>query len=297
MKVLVIGKEGQLARSLVERARDADGIEIVAAGRPEADMEAPGAIARAIESAAPGAVVNAAAYTAVDRAEDEPGRAFRINRDAAGEAAAAARAVGAMFIQVSTDYVFDGRESHAYAEDAPTNPLGIYGRSKLEGEQLVRTETPNHLIVRTAWVYSAFGRNFVKTMMELARERDSVRVVDDQWGNPTSAGDLADGLLRILGRWAEGGRTGLGETYHLAGTGETNWHGFASFILAHCAELGLPSASAVPIPSEEWPTKAERPRNSTLDSGKFERDFDFRMPDWRLSARRVVERLAGSEEG
>jgi dTDP-4-dehydrorhamnose reductase len=296
MKVLVTGKHGQLARSLVERSRNRDDLEMVTVGRPEADLEIPGAVARAIQTAAPDVVINAAAYTAVDLAEDEPDKAFRINRDAAGEAAAAARSAGARFIHVSTDYVFDGRGSEPYAEDAPTNPLGVYGRSKLGGEEQVRQEAHDHLILRTAWVYSPFGRNFLKTMMTLARDRDSLSVVDDQWGNPTSAEDLAEGLLHIVEHWSEGRRTGLGETYHLAGTGDTNWHEFAAFILAQCATLGLRSARALPIPSEAFPTKAERPRNSRLNSGRFARDFEFIMPDWRLSARRVIERLADRGE-
>ena len=296
MKVLVTGRHGQLVESLVERAREQDGIRIVTAGRPEADMETPGAIGAAIRAAAPDAVINAAAYTAVDLAEDEPDRAFRVNEDAACEVAAAAHGLGIPLIQISTDYVFDGGASRPYAEGAATNPLGVYGRSKLAGEQRVRGETGDHLILRTAWVYSPFGRNFAATMMRLARQSDRVSVVADQIGNPTSALDLADGLLHLLARWAGGYRTGLGETYHLAGSGEASWHRFAAEIFEQCARLRVPSAEAVPIRTEDWPTRAVRPRNSRLDSGKFARDFGFAMPAWQDSVRAIVPRLAGRED-
>ena len=171
MKVLVTGTEGQLARSLIEKSADWPELDLIAVGRPEADLEVPGSVARAIESQRPDAVVNAAAYTAVDQAEDEPERAIRINADAAGEAAAAARKIGASIIQLSTDYVFSGDEPGAYREDSPTGPIGVYGRSKLAGEEQVRGNNPDHLIVRTAWVYSPFGRNFVKSIMNLLVQR------------------------------------------------------------------------------------------------------------------------------
>lgn len=221
MRVLVTGKEGQLVKSLLERSQGRKGIELSALGRPDLDLETFGSAAQAIARFAPDVVINAAAYTAVDQAEDEPERAFRINGDAAGEVAAAARAAGARIIQISTDYVFDGGGEGSYSEDAPVNPLGIYGRSKLAGEEQVRSNNPDHAIVRTAWVYSPFGKNFLKTMIALGHSRDLVTVVADQYGNPSSALDLADGLLAILDRWSAGG-AGLGETYHLAGTGSAS---------------------------------------------------------------------------
>jgi dTDP-4-dehydrorhamnose reductase len=292
MRVLVTGREGQLVRSLIERAQSADDIEIIAAGRPQADMELPGSIGRAIAEAAPDVVINAAAYTAVDRAEDEPDRAFRINAVAAGEAAEAARGAGAPIIQISTDYVFDGNSSQPYAEDDPTGPIGAYGRTKLDGEVRVRVATPDHLILRTAWVYSPFGGNFLKTMMTVAQRNPVVRVVADQQGNPSSALDLADGLLAILDRWRDGDRTGVGETYHLAGSGDTNWAEFARSIFEECRALGLPAAEVSPITTGEWPTKAARPANSRLDCSKFAMHFNYRMPEWRQSARDIVRRLA-----
>jgi dTDP-4-dehydrorhamnose reductase len=292
VKILVTGSQGQLARSLVERGEGRPGIELVVAGRPALDLERPGSAAAIVAAAAPDVVINAAAYTAVDQAEDEPDRAMRINGDAAGEVAAAARAAGAAVIQISTDYVFDGRADQPYAEDAPANPLGAYGRSKREGELRVRAENPRHLIVRTAWVYGPFASNFVKTMLRIAATRDKVTVVDDQVGNPSSALDLADGLLAIIDRWGQGRTTGIGETYHLAGSGEASWSEFASAIFAECRKLGLPAPEVQPIASQDWPTKAVRPANSRLDCRKFAGDFGFAMPEWRQSLRTVVDRLA-----
>ena len=288
-----MGRQGQLARSLVERAAGREDLELVAVGRPELELEVPGSVARAIAHASPNVVINAAAYTAVDQAEDEPDRAFRINANAAGEIADAAREAGAAVIQISTDYVFDGHSAEPYGEDAATNPLGVYGRSKLAGEEQVRAANSDHLIVRTAWVYSPFGRNFVKTMMAAARDRDVLTVVDDQIGNPTSALDLADRLLAIVDSWRDGRLIGVGETYHLAGAGSTSWCGFAQAIMEHCRALGLPAAEVRPIRTEDWPTKAVRPRTSTFDCRKFVRDFRFTMPQWRDSLPAVVERIAG----
>jgi dTDP-4-dehydrorhamnose reductase len=236
-------------------------------------------------------VINAAAYTAVDQAEDEPQKASRINGEAAGEVAAAALEAGASVIQISTDYVFDGRAEGEYAPDETTSPLGAYGRSKLLGEELVRAASPNHAIVRTSWVYSSYGKNFVKTMMALAESRDEVGVVADQFGNPSSAHDLADGLLAMLARWATDPKAGLGETFHLAGTGTTSWFDFAAATFEQCARLGVPAARVMPIRTANWPTRAERPRNSALDSSKFAATFGYRMPRWRDSLSSVVSRL------
>jgi len=295
MKILVTGAEGQLARSLVERSQFHPAVELVAIGRPDLDLAVPGAAAAAIRSVQPQIVINAAAYTAVDKAEDEPDLAFRINAEAAGEVAEAAAAVGAAVIQVSTDYVFDGSREGPYDEAAPTAPLGVYGRSKLEGEQRVRAANPRHAIVRTAWVYSPFGSNFVKTMMNAARTRDLLTVVDDQIGSPTSALDLAEGLLRMIAIWAEDRDRGLGATYHLGGAGQTSWCGLAQAIMAECAKRSLPAAEVHPIATSDWPTRAKRPANSVLNSGKFVRTFGFEMPAWRDSVAVVVSRLAEPE--
>ncbi|MEO8453811.1 MAG: dTDP-4-dehydrorhamnose reductase [Sphingomicrobium sp.] len=294
MKVLVIGSSGQLARSLVERAQGRAGIELVAVGRPQIDLEIPDSAARAVAAAGPDVVINAAAYTAVDQAEDEPVRAYRINAEAAGEIAAAT-AGNARLIHISTDYVFDGRAEGAYAEDAATSPLNVYGQGKLAGEANVRSANPEHVIVRTSWVYSPFGHNFVTAMMAAAECKDRLTVVDDQRGCPTSALDLADGLLRIIDAWGRRSRTGQGETYHLTGTGPTSWCGFAQAIMDERRTHGAKAAAVASIESKDWPTRAERPRNSVLDCGKFRRDFGFALPEWRPSLAGIIGRLAQQE--
>jgi dTDP-4-dehydrorhamnose reductase len=293
MKVLVTGREGQLVTSLLERSHGRKNVELTALGRPDLDLETPGSAAEAIARFAPDVVINAAAYTAVDQAEDEPERAFRINGGAAGEVAAAARAAGARIIHISTDYVFDGQREGAYPEDAPVCPLGVYGRSKLAGEEQVRSNNPDHVIVRTAWVYSPFGKNFLKTMIALGASRDLVTVVADQYGNPSSALDLAAGLLAIVEGWTED-KAGLGETYHLAGTGSASWYDFAGFIFDELRRQGLPSAEVQPLSTSDWPTKAVRPQNSRLECAKFARDFGFNMPHWQSSTAEAIRRLAAA---
>lgn len=295
MKILVTGHDGQLVKSLLERSRDS-AHRIVAVGRPELDLARLETITPAIERASPDLVINAAAYTAVDQAEDEPELAYRINAEAAGELAAAAHQAGARIIQISTDYVFGGASASPYGEDAPTNALGVYGRSKLEGEEAVRSANRDYVIVRTAWVYSPFGRNFVKTMLKLAADRESLGVVSDQQGNPSSALDLADGLLRLISAWEAGASKGLGETYHLAGTGSTTWDVFAREVFAVSSSLSGPSAEVRSIRTEDYPTRAARPRNSCLDCSKFERDFGYRAPAWQTSTAEVVRRLLSDGE-
>ncbi|MFN3943475.1 MAG: dTDP-4-dehydrorhamnose reductase [Allosphingosinicella sp.] len=292
MKILVTGETGQLAQCLRERAAGQVDLRLATLGRPALDLEDGESIFRAVRDMCPDVVINAAAYTAVDQAEDEPDRAFRINGAAAGEIALAAREAGARIIQISTDYVYDGRSDAAYDESAQVNPLGVYGQSKLDGEMRVRGANPEHVIVRTAWVYSPFGKNFLKTMMRLAADRDEVSVVDDQHGNPSSALDVADGLLALLRTWRTRPGAGLGGTYHLAGTGETSWCGFAQAVFDACERNGLPSATARPIGTEAYPTKAVRPRNSRLSCVKFRRDFGYEAPNWRASANTTVARLA-----
>lgn len=285
MKILVIGRHGQLAQSLAERG----GEEVMFAGRPELDLATPGSAEAAIIAALPDLVINAAAFTAVDLAETEEEAAMRINAEAAGEVAAAAYALGVPVIHISTDYVFDGRAAAPYAEDAATGPLGAYGRTKLAGEEAVRAANPDHLILRTSWLFSPFGRNFVRTMVELGRARDTFSVVDDQQGNPTSAFDLADAILLVARRLANGERTGMGQTYHLAATGIASWFDLAVAVQEEAAT----GATVVPIATADWPTPAARPAYSALDCSKFARDFHHVMPDWRGSLRPIVARLTG----
>lgn len=292
MRILVTGQVGQLARSLAEQAAKHPRLEIITTARDLVDLSSAGSVAAAIAAVRPGLVINTAAYTAVDLAEDEPALAFRINAEAAGEAAAAAREAGAAIIQLSTDYVFDGEASEPYREDAPVNPLSVYGRSKLAGEEAVRSANPEHLILRTAWVYSPFGRNFVKTIMAAAQGRDSLEVVDDQHGCPTSALALADMILTLAERRRQGDDAGLGETYHLAGSGPASWFELAGEVMRHCQRLGLPSADVRPITSAERPAKAVRPSYAVLDCSKIDGDLGVCLPEWRQSLAETVERLA-----
>ena len=290
MKILVIGKSGQVARSLAERAEFHPALDIVAVGRDRADLEVQGAVAGIIAGERPDLVINAAAYTAVDQAEDEPERAFRVNAEAAGEIASAASDAGARLIHLSTDYVFDGTSETPYPENAPTNPLAVYGQSKLAGEDQVRSHHPGATIVRTAWVYSPFGRNFVKTMMGLGGERDRINVVDDQHGSPTSAIDLAEGLL-ILCRHSD---SAGGRTFHLAGSGTATWFDVASHVMAERERHSLPAAKVAPIGTADWPTRVARPANSVLDCSAIEQAFGIRLPDWHESVAETVVRIARS---
>jgi dTDP-4-dehydrorhamnose reductase len=287
MRVLVTGARGQVARSVVECAADMPELEVIAVGRPDLDLERPGSADRLISAVVPDVVINAAAHTAVDDAEREPQRAYRINAEAAGEVAAAALEHGAAIIQISTDYVFDGAAAEPYDESAVPDPLNVYGKSKLAGEEQVRAANPRHVIIRTAWVYSPFGRNFVKTIMKAAETRDTLTVVDDQRGSPTSALDLAGALLHMLQ-----GELAFGEIYHVAGCGSTSWCGFAEAIMEDCRRLGLAAADVQPIASADWPTAARRPVNSALNSFRFEHDFGYSMPRWEESLPGIIGRIS-----
>jgi dTDP-4-dehydrorhamnose reductase len=291
MRILVTGRDGQVARALAERSAN-HGHTLIFAGRPELDLSEPETIRDTVARIAPDVVVSVAAYTAVDKAEEEEALAMRINGEGPGHLAEAARKIGARIIHLSTDYVFDGSGDRPWREDDPAGPLGAYGRSKLAGEAAVRQAAPDHhLILRTAWVYSPFGANFVNTMLRLAETRDEVRVVDDQFGNPTSALDIADAVLAICDRWEEDPATGSGQTCHLAGTGQTNWAGFASHVFDVSARFGGPSARVTGIPTSDFPTPARRPANSRLDTNRFAETFGWRAPEWRGSVEKVVRRL------
>jgi len=278
VRILVTGRNGQVARSLAERAQGR--AEIVLVGRPDLDLENPAGFAPLLKSVAPDMVINAAAHTGVDQQEDEPERAFRINAEAPAELARLTRLAGIPIVQVSTDYVFDGRSARPYVETDGPDPQTVYGRSKLAGEDAVRSGNPDHLVVRTAWVVSRYGRNFVKTMLSLAATRDRLQVVSDQFGNPTEAHALADGLLAaaVFRRDKGGFPRGL---YHLAGQGRASWFDLACHVLETSARLGGPSAFVDPVSSGQWPAKAARPGNSELNSDAFHDDFGFRAGEWR----------------
>jgi dTDP-4-dehydrorhamnose reductase len=290
--ILVAGKTGQLARCLAQEARRR-GTPLVAVGRPELDLTQPELLARAVEAHAPGAIVNAAAYTAVDKAEAEPALAMAVNRDGAGALAAAAARLGVPFLHVSTDYVFDGRKESPYVEEDAPSPLGAYGRSKCDGEAAVRGACPAGVILRTSWVYSPFGQNFVSTMLRLAATREKVQVVDDQHGAPTAAFDLASTILDLVERLTAAPRgRDTGGIYHLAADGETTWHGFAAAIFAGWARRGHRVPVLEPITTPQYPTAARRPPNSRLDCSKIARVFGLRLPPWRSSLERCLDELA-----
>jgi len=289
MRLLVAGASGQLAHALVQRSRQLAGVTVIALGRPQLDLLDPASISHALDATRPDVVINAAAYTAVDKAESDAAAAFALNRDGAGALAAAAGAVGCPIIHVSTDYVFDGNKAGAYVEDDATNPMGVYGRSKLEGEAAVAAANARHVILRTAWVYSAHGHNFLKTMLRLARERPELRVVADQLGNPTFAPHLADAILAIA---AQIGSARLWGVYHATATSETTWHGFAAAIIAAANPLGVPQVRVVPITTADYPMPARRPANSCLDCSKLERAFGLRLPPWQRGLAECVAELA-----
>ena len=294
MKLLVTSRTGQVAASLVERAQGFPDHALLAAGRPDLDLAVLGSPASLIYAVRPDVVINTAAFTAVDAAEDYPDEAYRINAEAAGEIAAASASAGARLIHLSTDYVFDGKSDRPYCEDDPVAPLGVYGKSKLAGEVAVRLALPGATILRTAWIYSPFGHNFVRTMVRLAGERDEVSVVDDQHGNPTSAFDLADAILALVARWSSGDAVGEGETYHLVGPDAISWAGLAARVMGQLRALGQPAAGVRPIASADWPTKAPRPTNSTLDTAKYRRDVGAALPSLDASLEHVIRRLVAA---
>jgi len=302
LKVLVLGARGQLSRSLAE-ASGRHGIEVAAAGLPELDLRDKASVDDGIARAAPGVVVNAAAYTAVDRAEGEPEAARAVNAIGAGHVAAACEQRAIALVHLSTDYVFDGRKTAPYVESDAAAPLSAYGRSKLEGEQRVAAACSRHVILRTAWLYSPFGQNFAKTMLRLGASRPEISVVDDQIGCPTYAPHLADAILSIsrsiLRAEMEVPRWGV---FHAANAGETTWCGFAREIFRCSQRLGGPAPTVRAIASAEYPTAAKRPANSRLDCGKLSRVFGLALPDWRTGTADCVRRLlneaaVGTEAG
>jgi dTDP-4-dehydrorhamnose reductase len=289
MRLLVAGKSGQLAHTLVARAQRLAGVSITALEPPQLDLLDAASLARALDSTRPDVVINAAAYTAVDKAESNAAAAFALNREGAGALAAAAKDAGCPIIHISTDYVFDGLKSGAYVEQDAANPMGVYGRSKLEGEATVAAANARHVILRTAWLYGAHGHNFLKTMLRLARERPELRVVADQHGNPTYAPHLADAILAIAARLGSGQPWGV---YHATAAGETTWHGFASAIIAAAGPLGVPQVPVLSITTADYPTPARRPANSCLDCGKLERVFGPRLPPWQQGLAECIAELA-----
>jgi dTDP-4-dehydrorhamnose reductase len=288
--ILVAGKGGQLARCLLDAAVLRN-LPMVAVGRPELDLETGEGIDRVMAAVGPSAIVNAAAYTAVDGAEAEPERAFRVNCGGAALLADSAARRGIPFIQISTDYVFDGSKRSPYREDDIPAPLNVYGSSKLASETAVLKACPRAAVIRTSWVYSPYGNNFVRTMLRLSETQPMVRVVDDQCGTPTSAADLAAAILAIVEPLRSANGCDDGGIYHLAGEGETSWYGFAAAIFASLARRGRLVPKLRAITTAEYPTPASRPKNSCLDSSKAERIFGVRLPPWQSSLEACLDQL------
>lgn len=306
MKILLLGANGQLGRSFMEEGGLASRGALVPATRDGvlwngdrgevANLSTP-SVTTLLDRVRPGIIVNAAAYTAVDRAEQEEPLATRINGEAVGEVGIWAAAHGALVLHYSTDYVFDGSSTVPYPVDAPTGPLGAYGRSKLAGEIALRASGADHLILRTAWVYAAHGQNFLRTMLRVGAEREELRVVADQHGAPTSTNLIVRASLVALDRWlaAPDARAQLRGTHHLVASGHTSWHGFACAIFeqAHARGLITRIPRVLPIATADYPTPARRPAWSVLDNTAFERHVGLRLPHWQDGLREVLDRLAG----
>jgi dTDP-4-dehydrorhamnose reductase len=290
MRALVFGETGQVARELALTAAGC-GVEAMTVSRALADLTDPEACVRVIDGADADVVVNAAAYTGVDRAEDEPDLARAVNATTPGAMAVAAAAKGVPFLHISTDYVFDGAPGRPWREDDPTGPLGAYGASKLAGEAAVAGATPDHVILRTAWVFSAHGGNFVKTMLRVGRGKPEMRVVGDQRGGPTAARDIAGALWTIAAAWRAGkGQAGI---YHYAGAPAVSWAEFAEAIFARSGWSERPKITA--IATADWPTKAVRPANSVLDCSRIAAAYGIAQPDWRPALDAVMSELAEAE--
>jgi dTDP-4-dehydrorhamnose reductase len=291
VKLLVLGKDGQVGRALQPALAPLG--QVVALGRAEADLEHPEQVMARIVDERPDVVVNAAAYTAVDAAEDDRARAWTINADAVGAIGKGAHEVGALVVHYSTDYVYDGLGEGFQTEEQPTSPASVYGASKLAGEALLRQSEARCLIFRTSWVFAPEGKNFPLTILRLARERDRLTVVDDQWGAPTPA-DLIASVIAAAIPQALGDPGKLG-VYHLAAAGETNWYGLAQFLVAEALAAGAalkvtPDAIA-PIAGADYPAKARRPANSRLDTTKLRTAFGLTLPPWQDGIRQLITTL------
>ncbi len=281
MRILVTGSNGQVGQALAAVMRDQPELTCIPLGRAELDISSEPAVLDVLARHAPDAVVNAAAYTAVDKAESEPGPAHRINADAAGILARSCAARTIPLLHYSTDFVFDGSLDRPYREDDRPDPLGAYGESKLAGEQAVREALDAHLVLRVSWVFSATGSNFVKTMLRLGGERPTLRIVDDQVGGPTAARDIAGCTLRLLAHYKASGALPWG-TYHYCGAPAVSWYGFATEIFRQAAARGMTRTPALaPITTADYPTPARRPANSVLDCSRLAQVFDIPQPDWR----------------
>jgi len=282
VKILIIGSNGQLGWELCQRGKP-HGFNIIPLDIPEFDITDPAAVKKVVNQPGVSLVINAAAYTAVDKAESEPKKAFAINCDGPADLAASCNEAGIPLVHISTDYVFDGTQEAPYLETDPLSPLGVYGKSKAEGETIVRSLLTDHIIIRTAWLYGIHGNNFVKTMLSLGKEKETLRVVADQYGCPTSAADLAEAILTIAGQIKERPDIPWG-TYHYCGKGKTTWHGFAEKIFELAKQYNLFSIKKViPVTTAEYPTPAKRPLNSVMDCSMLTKKFGISPAPWQES--------------
>lgn len=289
--ILVTGGTGQVATELLRRAPVLPRVQVRLVGRPAFDFDRPDTIGAVFADTQPSLVINAAGWTAVDAAEADPAGAGRANHDGPARLARLCAAAGVPLIHISSDYVFDGAKGAPYSETDTTAPAGVYGRSKLEGEHAVLDAGGQSVILRTSWVYSAFSKNFVRTMLGAALKLPTLRVVADQYGCPTQAGDLADAVLAIAARIAAGWRAEFGGVFHAAGTGGTTWHALAVAALTEAARYGRPMPEVQAITTADWPTPAHRPADSRLDCAKLAQVFGLRLPPWQDSLPRTVEAI------
>ena len=295
MRILVTGRDGQVARAL--RAKAGGDVEMIALGRPDLDLAQPASLVGAVARVRPDAIVNAAAYTAVDKAEEEEALATMINGAAAGALAKAAADLGVPIIQISTDYVFDGSKAGPYVESDPVAPVNAYGRSKLAGERAVAAANRRHAILRTSWVYDGEGKNFLKTMLRLAETRDELGVVADQTGAPSYAPDIADAVIAVARNLVADPTPARCGVFHMAGGGETSWAGFATEIFSLSAAAGGPSARVRGIASADYPTPAKRPANSRLNCDRLAQAHGARLPDWRDALARCMRDMNAMTKG
>lgn len=295
-EILILGASGQVGWEL-QRALAPLG-RLTICDRQRGNLEDLPALRALVNDVRPSIIVNAAAYTAVDKAEADVDRAHRVNAEAVGLLAELATELDAWLVHYSTDYVFDGSGNRPFDEDAPTGPLNAYGRTKLEGEQAILRSGCRHLIFRTSWVYAARGANFAKTMLRLAADREELRVVADQVGAPTSAELIADVTAQVLAQLhLRTDASSLSGIYHLVAGGETSWHGFARFVIEQASRLGVPLRTlperVLPIGTDEYPLPAPRPRNSRLDTHKLQATFGLELPAWEFHVQRMLAELAG----
>jgi dTDP-4-dehydrorhamnose reductase len=291
--ILITGGTGQLALAL----ENAASVPVRRVGRPGFDFDRPETIGAVFHAAAPSLVVNAAAYTAVDAAEDDVEAAYRANRDGPAELARLCAAAGIPLIHISTDYVFDGAKPAPYDESDKVSPQGVYGASKLGGEDAVLASGALAIVLRTSWVYSSTGRNFVRTMLTLGKTRDRLTVVADQFGCPTAADDLAETVLAIAARIRAGGWDDrYGGVFHAAGTGSATWYGLAGAVFEEAARHGAKVPQVAPIATADWPTRARRPANSRLNCSRLSNVFGLRLPPWRTSLSRAIDTIFASNQ-